>query len=117
MKFKNFSIKTDPLIVGLSDTLVSMLDMARDVYGNPIVITSGKRSKKQNADVGGVKDSSHIDGIGVDISIPKIFELKYKLIFSLCVSGFRRIGVYANHIHVDIDDRKLSPAFWYSEKS
>lgn len=49
-------------------TLLDMLDSLREHYGKPIRITSGFRTEKHNAAVGGVPDSSHMRGYAVDIA-------------------------------------------------
>ena len=42
--------------------LIKMLDKARSIYGKPIYVTSGYRTKLHNKKVGGVSNSSHLRG-------------------------------------------------------
>ena len=98
-------------INGLEKDLVYKLERARDLFGAPIVITSGYRDPNHNESIGGVKDSSHEHGLAVDIKCADS-ELQKKLIWALCIAGFRRVGVYDRHLHCDIDNTKPTPVYW-----
>jgi len=52
----------------MSISFLHKLDEARAIAGVPFSITSGYRSKKHNATVGGRVGSSHLKGVAVDIS-------------------------------------------------
>lgn len=102
---------TDSEVYGLVPEFVAKLDKARKVYGSPIVITSGFRTPDQNNLVGGVSESSHVRGLGVDIScLGK--SAQNRLIWALGVAGIHRVGVYPRHIHADDDRTKPFPALW-----
>lgn len=63
-------------------------------------INSGLRCIAYNASVGGYANSPHVFGSAADIKVEgmSIFELA-----KLCVQiGFLRIGIYPNHVHVDV---------------
>lgn len=45
----------------------SILNPLRELYGRPIIVTSGYRCPKLNKLVGGVKYSAHLDGRAADI--------------------------------------------------
>lgn len=107
-KWKYFS---DKEVYGLIDDLCFKLDRARELFGAPIIITSGYRTPQQNEQVGGVQDSSHTTGRAVDIRCADP-EMQKRLIWSLTIAGFRRMGAYDKHIHVDVDVTKPNPAFW-----
>lgn len=59
----------------------NILDPLRELYGKPITINSGYRSKLVNAAVGGAKNSDHLYGFAADITAgsktenKKLFEL------------------------------------------
>ena len=57
-----------------------VLQPIRDKYGKAITVTSGYRSPKLNAAVGGVKTSQHVLGQAVDI---KCTSTSIKLLFDL----------------------------------
>ena len=103
--FKHFDKITDPLIVGLNDKLLSMLDNARTVAEVPFVLTSGLRTEEYNRKIGGVEDSAHLYGLAVDIQCTDSIN-RFNIIYGLMVAGFRRIGVSQTHIHADIDESK-----------
>ena len=78
-------------VKNLEDLAVNVLDPIRRAWGQPLVVTSGFRSTKLNAAVGGVPTSAHMEGCAVDIVLPtwstrKVSEL-YNLIQWLVESG------------------------------
>jgi len=99
----------------MQSSTLNLLQKARTLSKTPFVITSGFRSKAHNTKVNGVSDSAHLTGKAVDIAVT---PLNYVLILSsLIKAGFRRIGLYAKHIHADNDHKKKTPACWtYTEK-
>lgn len=114
MTYKYFSPKE---VAGLKDELVSKLDMARGISGIPYKITSGYRDPAHNAAVGGVNGSSHTLGIGCDISAVSSNQ-KFLIIKGAIQAGFNRIGIYADHIHLDCGHAPSFPqdVLWTSEK-
>ena len=65
--------------------------------GRKITITSGARNKKGS--------SAHNAGLAVDIRAWKGYE-KYEIVKAAYKLGFKRIGIYDKHVHLDIDDTK-----------
>lgn len=104
---------TDEEAKGLDYGLMVRLDMARELCGFPIVITSGRRTEEQNASAGGTKESSHIKGLAVDLRAPTGQNEREKMIWALGRAGFQRIGIYSRHIHVDIDVDKAQDIVWF----
>ena len=49
------------------EELIDFLNPIREVWGKPIVVTSGYRCKELNKKVGGVDSSAHTIGYGVDL--------------------------------------------------
>jgi zinc D-Ala-D-Ala carboxypeptidase len=62
-------------IDNLKELVVNVLQPAREIYGKPITITSGFRSKEVNAHVGGATNSQHVKGEAVDITCADNSEL------------------------------------------
>lgn len=120
--WRYFNIQDDPLIVGLDNELMAMLDMARDKAGVPFLITSGKRTADQNSALSGaVSDSSHLAGLAVDMSTIGDDHVLNRMLFGLFAAGFDRIGLYfslsgstltPHHLHVDIDKTKPPQVTW-----
>ena len=46
----------------------NVLDPARQKYGGPVLVNSGYRCPKHNAEVGGVANSQHMKGEAADIA-------------------------------------------------
>lgn len=102
----------DAEVKGLITDVIYKLERARELFGAPIVISSGYRDPAQNTEAGGVKDSAHTSGKAVDIRCADQ-DMQKRLIWALCVAGFKRIGAYDRHIHADVaDDSKPTPTFW-----
>lgn len=107
-KYKYFSEKE---VVGLKPELVKLLDKAREIAGVPFKITSGLRTKTQNANAGGVEDSSHLTGLAVDIACTSSAN-RYKIVTALLEVGFNRIGIGQTFVHADIDTSKAGEVIW-----
>lgn len=99
-RFKYF---TDAEVVGLHPELVDRLDRARELAGVPFVITSGLRTKEQNAAVGGKPNSAHLYGLAVDLRAANSY-FRFKIVQGLLFAGFNRIVVYRSdgHVHADV---------------
>lgn len=87
------------------------LDLARDIYGAPMIINSGFRTIEHNKAVGGVKSSSHLLGLAADIhcSSPR---KRFLMIEAFLDAGFSRIGIGDTFIHVDCDEEKSELVIW-----
>lgn len=112
--WKFFAPDTDPLIIGLDEKLVDLLDEGRENAGVPFHLTSGRRSAEHNEAVGGVADSAHISGLAADIAIYDGAMLK-KALHGLLDAGALRLVIGVRHeagqtvyhnLHVDIDETK-----------
>ena len=89
------------------------LDEARAISGVPFSITSGYRSVKHNAIVGGRVGSSHLKGCAVDISCRNSGD-GAKILKGLFQAGLgRRVGIGKNFIHCDMDYDKPSAIWLY----
>jgi zinc D-Ala-D-Ala carboxypeptidase len=89
----------------MSGDLILLLDEARHIAEIPFVITSGWRATGQ---------TSHSRGTGVDIRA-HTSRSKFRIVESALVVGFKRIGVYDRHIHLDIDPASPSEVMWVGE--
>lgn len=93
-----------------ASTLVKC-DKLRELYGKPLVVASGMRTPERNAQVGGVKSSSHLLGYAIDWKDITDAEL-IRFLDAAWDAGFRRFGIMATGIHTDDDPTKTSPAMW-----
>ena len=87
-------------VENMDPMLGRMLDYMRTKYGSPITITSsyrahtGERSSAHEVDARGLWQ-------GVDIRV-STSRSRFGLVGAALKAGFRRIGVYNRHIHLDI---------------
>lgn len=82
------NIPTDKTILNnIKDTLTE-LDRIRELFGNPIQITSGYRSPELNALVGGEPNSAHQYGFAADIISPKTTNRElFEFLKGMCLDG------------------------------
>ena len=79
--------------------LLLALQSARDIYGDPIRVTSGRRCNTHNRNIGGVPNSYHTKGLAADVAGDDMIRLFH----ALCdVSDFSYIEPHDSYIHVDI---------------
>lgn len=90
------------------DTL-RKLDNATAHFGSKFTINSGFRTQAHNENVGGVAGSSHTKGRAIDIATNAYNQ--EAILDHLKQAGFRRIGIYTHHVHVD-DDPQKPDATW-----
>lgn len=97
----------------MQQEFVEKLDTLRDVWG-PLSVTSGYRTVRHNAIVGGVPDSAHVRGLAADLATPDL-KTAIKLALVACRVGFDRIGINlkGTFVHVDLDPSLPSPATWF----
>lgn len=100
---------------GISQALVDTVQTIRDTVGVPVVINSGCRCHKHNRAVGGVANSSHLDGLAADIYVKGWSNAKLgALIEQLHFEGklpflrycYKIKGNTNTAVHVDVDGTK-----------
>ena len=98
--------------ITVSAALILKLQELRDTINKPIRITSGYRCPIENKKVGGAKNSAHLLGEGADIQT----ELStVTLAMIACLIKGIRIGMYTNHLHIDV--RPANPSkYWIVKK-
>ena len=67
---KKFGIDNTPtpeIKQHLQELITKLLNPIREVWGGPIIVTSGYRCKALNEKVGGVKTSAHLSGYAADL--------------------------------------------------
>lgn len=86
----------------IDQVLVIALERLESRLGYNLTLSSGYRCPACNAAAGGVKNSSHVRGLAVDILASSSAD-RYHLLCCAIEQGFTRIGVGRNFIHLDID--------------
>jgi zinc D-Ala-D-Ala carboxypeptidase len=97
----------------LNHQLLKMLDEAREKAFVPFIINSAYRTKEYEIKKGRTGFSSHCKGLAVDIKCNDSID-RFLIIKALIDTGFRRIGIYENFLHVDIDESKPN-CIWYGK--
>lgn len=100
----------------MDKNFLMMLEAAREIYGQPMRITSGFRTENYNDELNkrGYKaspNSSHLKGLAADIECTNSTD-RYNLVDSLLKAGFNRIGIADSFIHVDNDLSKAPFVIW-----
>jgi len=100
--------KQQSAVRGVSKNVVTLFGNLQALFGKTLRVTSGHRSPLKNASVGGARNSQHLSGRALDISVRGMpTEERIRLIRIASSLGFTGIGVYENSIHVD-DGRRRS---------
>ncbi|MDL2298482.1 D-Ala-D-Ala carboxypeptidase family metallohydrolase [Synergistaceae bacterium OttesenSCG-928-D05] len=88
--------------VKLHPLLLERLQQLRNIWQKAVVITSGYRCEKHNAEVGGVPRSRHLQGRAADVRIPESQQEEFKRLAELC--GFTKIILYGGRgfVHVEV---------------
>lgn len=90
------------------DLLRRLETMRADPDVGPMMLNSGCRCVKHNAEVGGAPTSAHTCGEAADIACPDSHRA-FVLVRAAFAAGFRRIGNESGCIHVDVSTRPVSP--------
>lgn len=89
----------------LDKKLQNKLSVFDRVCEREVLATSGLRTPEHNAEIGGVKASSHLKGLAIDLACVDS-KTRYDIIRCAIIAGFTRIGVGKTHIHLDVDLEK-----------
>jgi uncharacterized protein YcbK (DUF882 family) len=101
----------------VSPDLIPTLESVREIYGGVMIVSSGYRCPKHNAEVGGGPE--HMRGMAADILLDDGGQV-YRLVKAAMIAGIVRIGVNAKEnekdepvyfVHIGID-RTLSAWLW-----
>jgi len=90
--------------------IMAVINLIRHIINEPLIITSGKRCKKHNREIGGSKHSQHVLGNACDIqylrdNTPERIKQLRELLYELFPNSLG-IGEYDNFVHIDIRNNK-----------
>lgn len=90
--------------IRISPALVRALEEIRERAGRPIQVTSGYRPPDYNREVGGVSNSTHIDGLAADIYCDGLTTEQLHDICEQVIGKRGGVGYYpkSGFIHVDL---------------
>ena len=95
----------------MDEQFLIKLDAARHLAEIPFKINSGYRTPQRNRKVKGKANSSHLKGLACDIKCTDS-KARFKIVESLILVGFNRIGISETFIHVDDDKMKVQEVIW-----
>ena len=109
---KNFTLQEFQCHCGcgknaIKQTVIDMCQKIRDRIGEPLRISSGYRCEKHNAEVGGVKDSQHVQGNAADIVCNSGAKSLFALIADMKAKGelpdlqYAILYITKNFVHID----------------
>ena len=101
----------------MNDHFMGMLDNLREEVCMPVIINSGYRCPKHNAEIGGSKNSAHLEGKAADIRVGGHHAAT--LLYHAFNLGFKGYGIKQNgpferrFIHLDTaSDEPGRPRDW-----
>lgn len=98
----------------MNPQFLAMLDLARARAKVPFNLTSAYRCPTHNRNSNGVTGSAHVQGYACDIACSND-KNRFLILKALLDTGFNRIGLANNFIHVDNDpDKPQGLCFLYA---
>lgn len=104
---------------GVIDNIVKLnefVQQARTEMNRPFRITSGYRCERLNRRVGGVANSEHLTGEGVDIAFNSIDDA-VKMAEIFIKLGIKRIGLGWSFLHIGISPKHPQPVVFVYGKT
>lgn len=86
--------------------LIVRLNAIRSRFKKPIIVNSGYRSPEHNKAVGGVKNSTHVQGIAADIRPEDLKDLPELQKIADELNPHGGVGFYNTFVHVDVRGEK-----------
>lgn len=102
--------------------VLELAEMVRRYVDEPLILTSGYRSKEVNKAVGGSSSSSHVYAAAVDLRVAKAHlrpaaNLKLRIVGALVWIGYpahaHGFGCYSQNIHLDVPI-PIKPRRWWT---
>lgn len=88
-----------PWILENITRLAHRLQVVRDLFGKPVLVNSGYRTRAHNARVGGASQSLHLSGMAADIVVTGVPAHEVQRVLKNWSGG---LGLYSHYTHVDI---------------
>lgn len=86
----------------VSNHLITLLELIRAEFMQPVHINSGYRCKEHNDHVGGTKNSKHLLGIAADFHIIGISPEDIYDFINMTFPKCYGVGLYDEWVHVDV---------------
>ena len=121
-RWRYFSYRTDPKIIGMQEWFINMADKVRHLAGIKMIVNSGLRKTTTG--------SSHEKGVAMDVR-SRSWRSHFLFVMAAWHTGIRRVGLYVypfkcphckkqvsdvklnpSHFHMDADDEKDQDVLW-----
>ena len=113
-------ITNEEKLNGCTSTIKTLVRAIDGEFGN-VIVTSGYRSVDYNKRIGGAKNSMHIKGMAVDISVTNVHIIKVAsfLLYNILKYPWTRmaISIHQNYLHVDEKPIKVIPQVCFYDKN
>jgi hypothetical protein len=103
---------TDEQTANMTDEFCQMMNVAREIYGFPIVWVDGFRTPEHNAAVGGKSDSPHLTGEAFDVQAPQDPLIRERLAWALGRAGFTNVESAPRHFHFTCSKKVPQNAYY-----
>jgi len=101
-KRREFSCKCGCGFMSPDPKLVQVVQRVREYFDKPVTINSACRCPVHNSDVGGARNSAHLQGIAADISVKEVApSVVHEFLDSLYPNSFG-LGSYSSFTHIDV---------------
>lgn len=105
-KRKEFACKCGCGTSTVDAELLTVITDVREFFGSALVINSGHRCARHNANVGGAKASVHLTGKAADIRVKGVAPSSVAAYLEQKYPNQYGIGRYNSFTHIDVRDGK-----------
>lgn len=106
---KEFACKCGCGFATVDVKLIELLELVREHFRKPVIITSGCRCAAHNKAEGGAGKSKHLEGMAVDFIVKDVPVADVHDFVINQLDGWGGVGKYPNFVHLDSRDE---PARW-----
>lgn len=95
----------------MSEALIERLRQLEIISGMSLILTSGSRCAKHNAQIKGARNSAHLRGLAADVACRGSLE-RWNILVAATTMGITRIGCGDTFVHLDIDPSLPAQRVW-----
>lgn len=87
----------------MNEKLIKTADKVREHFGKPITVSSGRRCATYNANVGGVSNSRHLSGKGMDFCVEGVPSATVLAYVQKLPEIRYSYAINENYVHMDVE--------------